>query len=271
MYFRNFPKLDYDFNRTGSINQMVDIFRSVKPLPSFVDTFTGYRTYTIENGERPDIISTRLYGRPDLYWTFFVVNEFLHDGYRAWPMSQEDLYSYMQKEYEGYVIEIRTKSRDDENNPGNFETVNSIAGKFQINEVIRGLTSGAAGKLKKKNVDMNQLIVQEWNSIPYIGNMHLNGGALEVIRGDTTFDTVDSFRTFAYADAPYYYYSATDSEKKPVTNAIHVAGGVPNSDLEFQTYREFEFERNAERSKIRFVDNANIEKFVDRFFELINV
>ena len=120
---------------------------------------------------------------------------------------------------------------------------------------------------------MNQLIVQEWNSIPYIGSMHLagSGGTLEVIRGDTTFDTVDSFRTFPYADAPYYYYSANDSEKKPVTNAIHIEGGVPNSDLEFQTYREFEFERNAERSKIRFVDNANIEKFVDRFFELINV
>ena len=39
MYFKQFPKVDYDFNRTGVVQRMVDLYRSVRPLPSFLDTF----------------------------------------------------------------------------------------------------------------------------------------------------------------------------------------------------------------------------------------
>ena len=75
-FFKQFPKIDYDFNMEGSITQMVDIFRSVRPLPTFVDEFSGYKLYEIKDGERPDIVASRLYKNPKLYWTFFVVNDF---------------------------------------------------------------------------------------------------------------------------------------------------------------------------------------------------
>ena len=104
-FFRQFPKIDYDFNREGSITQMVDIFRSVRPLPTFVDEFSGYKFYEIADGERPDIVSQRLYGTSKYYWTFFVVNDFLHDGYRSWPLSASDLHAYIEKEYKGKAIE----------------------------------------------------------------------------------------------------------------------------------------------------------------------
>ena len=71
MFFKQFPKIDYDFNRTGVVQKMVDLYRSVRPLPSFLDEYSGYKFYNIKNGERPDIVSGRLYGTPRYYWTFF--------------------------------------------------------------------------------------------------------------------------------------------------------------------------------------------------------
>ena len=265
-YFKQFPNVDYDINRTGAITPLKDIFRSVRPLPDLIDNFTGYRFYEVINGERPDLVSQRLYGTPDFYWTFFVVNDFLHDGYRSWPMSQEDLYAYINKEYAGNVIEIQTSTTDG-------KTVDSIAGKFQLGEQLVGQTSGCQGKLIKKNTDMNQLIVNNVTTA-FIGNMHEAIGNREEIRGATSTDLVNTYRIWNYADAPYYYYTETDAEKKPVTSELHIpgpTGAVDTSDLAYQSYRNFEFERNEERSKIRYVDPNYVEQFVDKFEEFVNV
>ena len=97
MFFKQFPKVDYDFKRDGVIQKMVDIYRSVRPLENFLDEYTGYKFYNVKNGERPDIVSGRLYGTSRYYWTFFLVNEHLHDGYRSWPLSQEALQAYQRQ------------------------------------------------------------------------------------------------------------------------------------------------------------------------------
>ena len=117
---------------------------------------------------------------------------------------------------------------------------------------------------------MNQLIVNNVTTA-FIGNMHEPIGDREEIRGATSTDLVNTYRVYNYADAPYYYYDESDGEKKPVTSALHITGGVETSDLAYQTYRNFEFERNEERSKIRYVSPNYIEQFVDQFEELLNV
>ena len=66
-FFKQFPKIEYDFNRTGVKQNMVDLFRSVRPLPSFLDNYSAYKFYEIKNGERPDIVSQRLYNNPVLH------------------------------------------------------------------------------------------------------------------------------------------------------------------------------------------------------------
>ena len=75
-FFKQFPKVEYDFNRKGVLQNMTDIFRSVRALPAFLDDFNSYTFYQIRNGERPDIVSQRLYGNQDYYWTFFIINDF---------------------------------------------------------------------------------------------------------------------------------------------------------------------------------------------------
>ena len=267
-FFRQFPKVEYDFNRTGVLQNMVDLFRSVRPLPSFLDNYSAYKFYEIKNGERPDIVSQRLYGSSQYYWTFFVVNDFLHDGMRAWPMSQEDLFDYIAKEYEGYVIEtnpsivrstdlIITDFRD------------SLAGRFTLGETITGSTSGATGTLTKKIVDLSQLVVQNVTGA-FIGDQTGPQNITERVTGGTSEDSVATYQVYKYAEAPYYYYETNDADKKPVTNSVHINGGVEGGTLSYVTNRAHVIEENDERAKIRIIDPAYVERFVDQFEELIN-
>ena len=261
-FFKQFPKVEYDFNRRGVVQNMVDMFRHVKPLPTFLDDISAYRFYEIINGERPDVVSTRLYGTPDFYWTFFVVNDFLHDGYRAWPMSQEQLLKYMETEYNGFAIETHPTISS--------ELLNSLAGRFTLGETITGASSNATGTLTKKNIDMSQLVVQNVTGA-YIGSLVGISNTTEKIIGSSTGDFVDTHRVFKYADAPYYYYREEDTTlKQPVSNAKHVVGGVDDSDLAFVSNRTHEFELNEERSKIRYVDPNYIAQFVDAFKTSLN-
>ena len=48
-YFKNFPKIKYDFNRDGVINNVIDIFRQVRPLQNFVDEFASYQYINIRD------------------------------------------------------------------------------------------------------------------------------------------------------------------------------------------------------------------------------
>lgn len=269
-FFELFPKVEYDFNRKGVKQNMVDIFRGVRPLPTFLDEFSAYKFYEIKNGERPDIVSQRIYGTSEYYWTFFVVNDFLHDGMRAWPMSQEDLFSYIEKEYEGYAITTNpTITRTGDGKITEFR--DSLSGRFTLGETITGATSGATGKLTKKIIDMNQLIVQSTTGGAFIGDPTLVNNATELVVGQSSGDSVSTYQVYKFADAPYYYYKEDDVNKKPVTNGVHIVGGVPSSDLAYVTYRSHEYELNDERSRIRYVVPNYIEQFVDAFEELINV
>tara|TARA_B100000927_G_scaffold231727_1_gene191753 strand:- start:5329 stop:6141 length:813 start_codon:yes stop_codon:yes gene_type:complete len=267
-FFKQFPKIEYDFNRDGTIQNMVDIYRSVRPLSAFLDNFSAYKFYEVKNGERPDIVSQRLYGTPDFYWTFFVVNEFLHDGYRAWPLSEENLFDYIQKEYEGFVI---TTSPDivrtgdgliiNADNPTGEGFRNSLSARFTIGETITGSTSGATGTLVKKDADKQQLVIQ-----------NVTGAfiAPEEIKGQTSDDTVSSNQVFKYAEAPFYYFKTGDAKKRPITIDTHVQGGVPENESSFVSYRSQIIEENDTRAQIRYVNPEAIGQFVDKFEELLN-
>ena len=228
-FFKQFPKVEYDFNRTGVKQNMIDLFRSVRPLPSFLDTYSAYKFYEIKNGERPDIVSRRLYGTSQYYWTLFVVNDFLHDGMRSWPLSQENLFEFISKEYEGYVIETNPVIVRDTDGLI-IEHRDSLSGRFSLGETITGATSNASGTLTKKISDLSQIVVQNVTGGAFIGKA---GTSTELVVGQTSGDSVSSWNVYTYADAPYYYYVTGDSEKKPVTNSDHILGGVDPLGLSY--------------------------------------
>jgi len=257
-FFKLFPTIEYDIFRNGIKSDFVDIYRFASPVMEMLDNEMSYKYYEILNGERPDIVSMNLYGTPSFYWTFFLVNEYLHDGLGVWPMSQENLASYMDQQYNGYAITTNPKTyvTGDE-----WVTRDSIAGKFELGETIHGANSNAFGTLTKKNIDLNQLIVQDCT------NEFEN---LETISGEKTTHSVQAYRIYPYIDAPYYYYQTADEERRQVFNGGFIRGGTPDNEISFMTNRHNLFRMNETRSKIRVIDPAYINKFVENYEQVIN-
>lgn len=277
-FFKQFPKIQYDFERNGVITNVVNIYRSVRPLREFIDNSSAYTFYEIKNGERPDIVSQRLYDNPNYYWTFFVINDDLHDGTRAWPMSQEDLFDYMEKEYEGYAITTNpTIIRNTDGIITSFEdslagsVPNVSDGAFTLGETITGSISGFSGTLTKKNVDMNQLIIQEVNSNAPLGDPNAISGGTELLVGSKSGDSVGTYQAFKYAEAPHHYFTTGDKEERYQTNGEFIQGGEASGTLSYKTNRSYVNELNEKRSKIRVIDPRYIDRFVDEFERLLNV
>ena len=185
-------------------------------------------------------------------------------------MSQEDLSQYMENEYNGFAITTRPELVFN-SATGSNETRDSIAGQFQLGEQIKGLESLAVGTLTKKNVDLNQLIVQDVTGGTFIGDPLSVSNPTEIIRGQTTLDTVSSYEVFKYLDAPYKFYLETDTvNQRQSDNGVYIAGATSTADLAYITNRQFIIEQNDIRSRLRVVDPNYIEKFVDTYETVLN-
>lgn len=287
-FFKLFPKVPYDLRNDGVTSNIVNLYRSVRPLQNFVDDISTYKFYEVKDGERPDIVSQRLYGSPNFYWTFFIINDFLHDGLASWPLSQQAFQQYLETEYNGYAIQTAKPIIDRTQDQLITDHRNSLSGRFQIGEIITGNSSGMKGTLTKKIIDLNQLILQ--NVTPGVAGVHphtgnsdstILGGAYigtagsgnvptEQITGFTSGDFVGTWQVWKYLDAPHYWYDETDPEKRVTDNARMITGGTPDSNLAYISNRAYLEETNDSRSKIRVIDPNYMDQFVNTFEKILN-
>lgn len=103
-FFAKYPKINYDLISDGSSFELTDITRSVTINTNKIqDDNALYTYYEIEDGERPDVVSHKLYGSVQYYWTFFIVNDFLREGYMSsWSLSYRNFTKMIEREYEKY-------------------------------------------------------------------------------------------------------------------------------------------------------------------------
>lgn len=97
-YFDYFPKTEYDIDGSGETQTIVNITRRFKIRDVLKSKAALFDTYYVRNGERPDVLSSRLYGRSDLDWLLFACNDVL-DPFFDWPLSHWDLQDHIKKRY----------------------------------------------------------------------------------------------------------------------------------------------------------------------------
>lgn len=276
-FFRQFPKTQYDFQDNGIDTRIIDIFRFVKADDRYLDDLSTYSFYQIQNGDRPDIVSNLLYGTPDYYWTFFVINEQLKTGLSGWPMSTEQFEDYMTTEYDGIVIETYPNIIRDGDGIIT-EHRNSLAERFQLNETVTGTISGATGIVKAIDVQKCQLVLRDVDGVFQ---------ETELVRGNTTLDEVTSYRVWDYRDAPHHYeddegnilYNALHIDEQKIYNANNVLVtssnpiqvGTSDSEVNIITNLEYETQLNEERANIRVIRSKLIYDFAKNYRDLINI
>ena len=141
-YFKNYPKIRYPFGGQSSTSITQDIGVYIDLVDRAKDDGAFYTEYSIKNGDRPDTVSQDLYGTPDYYWTFFLMNDDIK--LRGWPLSNQAITKKAKEEYPHQVLVTRE----------------SMTGRFQLGDIIRGLNSGAHGEIIRRRPDMGQIIIK---------------------------------------------------------------------------------------------------------------
>lgn len=121
--FQKMPKIKY---QVDDYNFFIapDLTVHAK-LKDYIKSYRGltYVKYIVQNGERPDQVSSKLYGRPNLDWLVMMVNDII-DPFNEWPQSDAEINKQLIREYgnlktaastiveyrnnEGYVIDRET-------------------------------------------------------------------------------------------------------------------------------------------------------------------
>lgn len=91
-YFSNFPNINY-YNRT-----IPDITRRTVFLQKLLQDSTLFYPYTIDEGERADVIATWYYGDPSYDWLVYFSNNII-DPYTQWPKTLQQLNNSIIKKY----------------------------------------------------------------------------------------------------------------------------------------------------------------------------
>jgi hypothetical protein len=170
MYFQNLPKISYRFGDNESpalfnnITAYVDILDQIKQEVAF------YEKYTILDGDRPDVVSQKLYGTSDYHWTFFFMNDGLRES--GWPMPERELRALVKKRYPHRTV----------------VTESNIASFFLPGVNVVGKTSGTTGRIVERNLDLGQLVIASDKNEAGLNNNF--GTSEQIAAGDTTEEQV---------------------------------------------------------------------------------
>ena len=97
MYFDSLPKIAYPYDKQKKQTILPDIFRRAI-LDKFFKNRVLLERYYVKDFETPEILAHKLYGRSDYHWILLLANDII-DVQREWPISQEELVTYVNDKY----------------------------------------------------------------------------------------------------------------------------------------------------------------------------
>ena len=156
-YFAPFENVQYKF---GGADNSLTIFQNVSAyadiLDTFKESFQHYLTYTVLDGDRPDVISAKLYDDPKYYWTFYLMNDHVRIG--GWPLGYNQLLEKTTAAYPNTTLVFRT---DDDGIPhvGHPTSSSDLIKIFGVGSLVEGTQSGATGTVIRKNLDLGQIVI----------------------------------------------------------------------------------------------------------------
>ena len=231
-FFKNFPKIQYKLN-DGRIIYIKDFFRKSKIEQEAVQSIVDYTKYEIQEGERPDIVATKLYGNPDLHWIFFVVNEI--ENYYDWHMDNQTFQKYLDKKYHGQFLVFDQST-----------SVVSATSKYLLGEKITS-TSGL-GRIIEVDPTHKRLAVDVEKK--FVANEAITGAVSE--KSSTPASVVDRL------DGVYKY-----------KNSDGVMRNTTDTGFSAVTFRDHEIEENEAKRLIKIVRPELVDGIVRRFEKIM--
>jgi hypothetical protein len=187
-YFKYFKKSNFIVGDIGPI-ELVNIQSYSQIFSRITDDITLYSYYTFVNGDRLDVISNKLYGTPEYYWTIILVNPHITNTYNDLPKEYNaDLVSYLGGKYPGVALKLATGE--------------SLAGKFNIGETVTYSTYSGTVLGKYPTLGYINVEVTSEDSFPLNSEFTLTGV--------TSGDTIQIANTIDMYQAPHHYINSDD-------------------------------------------------------------
>jgi len=185
MYFRAIANVPIDIDGKGIKDTLKNLTSKAKISDALINNAGFYETVTIVDGERPDLLSQRLYGSSIYHWTFLLLNPQIKNIWDDWPMSSKQLIEYCTNKYQYLAADTST----------------NLVGKFKVGETVTGSVSGATGIIKEIHVNMGYVSIQK-----VAGTFTETG---ETITGLTSTDSAVANFIKSEAYAPHHHIDAS--------------------------------------------------------------
>lgn len=274
-FFKDFPKVDYRFGtnepptRWQDLSVYIDAFDQVQEYGAF------YMDYQIQNPERPDQVSMKLYNTPDYYWTFFLMNDHLRE--QGWPLSNTLVYQQAQKYYpniciltNGIYINIAT---------GIVRPL-GVSPTLQSGNYVRFKADGLVGKILRVDYDLGMYHVA-CSALPTRSNQMVSIESAEgeaMFNGEevaeqfiTEIDGTSIVQRFNQWDAPHHYEDVdgewvypTYSSKEP-----YLMDQSSVSSRQSVSYYQRLIEENDKARGIKVLKPDTVTQVVDEFMKLL--
>ena len=172
-FFKNFPVVNYNFGNesTPALFQNISVY--IKLIDEIANDVAFYTTLHIQDYDRPDSLSYKLYDTTEFYWTFYYLNTHVRES--GWPLPQQDLLAKSKKDYPNRSV----------------ITTGNISKTFLPGHTVEGKLSGSTGTVIKRYLDLGQIIIDSPNNFDVGERLEpsINGEAFSadevIVKSDT--------------------------------------------------------------------------------------
>ena len=146
-FFQNFPLVEYNFGNESEPALFQNISAYIKVIDDISDDIAFYTTVHIQDYDRPDSFSYKLYGTTEFYWTFYYLNDDIRES--GWPLPQQDLLPKAKLDYPHRTV----------------TTTGDISKTFLPGHTVTGALSGTIGTVIKRYLDLGQIIIEPFSQV----------------------------------------------------------------------------------------------------------
>ena len=256
-FFIDFPYALYSFGDNESPIFTKDLSPYISLLDNIRDKAEYYQPYFIQDADRPDIISQKVYGTTSYHWTIFMVNDNLRK--QGWPISSHKVSDYVKEQHPLRVIRF---------DPSQYNTVQiqRLIANCNIGTEVWGVpinsTQEVRGIVRKRDLTLGKLLIEVYdNGAQYF-----------------TFENVTQIR---YKDSIGNEYSLDINGDVAEYNSIHhyedtdgnIATFDPFEELPINIYPVTVYEHysreNDKLREIRLIKSDEVENFVLEYKKLL--
>jgi len=232
-FFKNFPEITYKLPN-NKVVRIKDFFRKSKIEQEAVNSIIDYNTYELTDGERPDIVASKLYGDSNLHWTLFIVNDI--ENYFDWHKDFGTFERYIDKKYPGQLA-IASQSTDI---VARKTTVSDTTNKFLLGEKVT--SASGEGRVILVEPEKNRIAI---DGKGFVAN--------ETITGKVSTKSFVPTSVINHRDGVAYYKKDNLRRNSETSGYTQV------------TMYDDEYDKNEEKRKIKVISPAIIDRIVKRF------